>query len=271
MQDLFLSSQFCKKVFGAYNNRIKQNCRLKNRIMKLVKKRIWIIIAIALIVLAVLLWLAWTYLNGRNGPVWQFILDPEAHQDWVTPAGYQCQDAPFSIPTDGFIGYLYGDVFQVGKRHQGIDIFAGTESGVTPVYAPYDGYLTREESWKSTIIIRVPQDPLQPDRQIWIYMTHLADRYGNSLIDELFPPGAKEIPVKQGQILGYQGDYSGNPDRPVGVHLHLSIVKDDGAGNYLNELVFSNTLDPSPYFGMYLNAKTALKGPPRCIRDTGVD
>ncbi len=47
-------------------------------------------------------------------------------------------------------------------------------------------------------------------------MTHLADRYGNNLIDELFPPGAKEIPVKQGQILGYQGDYSGNPDRPVG-------------------------------------------------------
>ncbi len=53
--------------------------------MMLEKKRIWIIIAIALIVLAVLLLLAWTYLNGRNGPVWQFILDPEAHQDWVTP------------------------------------------------------------------------------------------------------------------------------------------------------------------------------------------
>lgn len=235
------------------------------------KKRSFIYLMIILMMIAVGVWLAWSYLNGRNGPVMAFIKDPSAHQDWITPAGLQCAGAPFINPTNGFIGYLYGDVFKPLKKHQGIDIFSGTEAGKTPVYAPYDGFITREERWKSSLILRVPKDPLQPDRQIWIYMTHLADRHGNGLIDQLFPPGAKEVPVKQGQLLGFQGDYSGDPDRPVGVHLHLSIVKDDGEGHYLNETVLRNTLDPSPYFGMDLNAKTAPQGPPRCKLSVGID
>ncbi len=48
-----------------------------------------------------------------------------------------------------------------------------------------------------------------------------------------------------GDLLGYQGNYSGNPGNPTGVHLHFSIVRDDGSGKYLNELEFANTLDPS--------------------------
>lgn len=31
------------------------------------------------------------------------------------------------------------------------------------------------------------------------------------------------------------------------MHLHFSIVKDDGNGRFLNELRIENTLDPSPY------------------------
>jgi hypothetical protein len=52
-------------------------------------------------------------------------------------------------------------------RYQGIDIFSHTKPGITPVYAAYGGYVTHEDSWRSTLIMRVPQDPLQPDRQIW--------------------------------------------------------------------------------------------------------
>ncbi len=40
---------------------------------------------------------------------------------------------------------------------------------------------------------------------------------------------------------------------PVGVHLHFSIVKDNGQGKFLNELDAANTLDPSPYLGLPLN------------------
>lgn len=208
-----------------------------------------------------------TWADGRNTAVISYIRNPEEHQDWELEALSRCGDAPFVLPTNGFIGYLYYDSFSPLKIHQGLDIFGGTKAGVVPVYAPYDGFLTREETWKSSLIIRVPEDPIDPDRQIWIYMTHLADAQGNSLIEAKFPAGASEIPLQKGDLLGYQGDYSGNPLRPVGVHLHISIVKDDGQGHYLNELYIDNTLDPSPYFGMDLNAKSAQDTVPACQKN----
>jgi hypothetical protein len=38
------------------------------------------------------------------------------------------------------------------------------------------------------------------------------------------------------------------------MHLHFSIVLDDGQGGFRNELEIKNTLDPSPYLGIELNA-----------------
>jgi peptidoglycan LD-endopeptidase LytH len=183
-----------------------------------------------------------------------WINNPASHPDWKLAAGSQCGSAPFHFPTDGFVGFLWGDSFRPGHRHQGIDIFAGTEIGVTRVVSAYPGYLTRLPDWKSTVIVRVPSDPLNPDRQIWLYYTHMADENGNSFITSDFPPGTYEVPVEIGTFLGYQGDYSGDPDNPVGVHLHFSIVEDDGSGKFKNELDINNTLDPSPYLGLPLNA-----------------
>lgn len=167
-----------------------------------------------------------------------------------------CPGAPFILPADGYIGLLYGDPrgpYSAASPHQGIDIFSDTAPGVTPVYAAYDGYLTREPDWKSTVIIRVPEDPLNPDSQIWLYYTHMADSEGSDFIDDAFPPGASEVFIAQGTLLGYTGDYNGRSLRDIWVHLHFSIVRDDGNGRYSNELEFENTLDPSPYLGMSLN------------------
>jgi hypothetical protein len=164
------------------------------------------------------------------------------------------------------IGFIWGDSFRLGHRHAGIDIFAGTEPGVAAVYAAYDGYLTRLADWKSSLIIRIPEDPLQPDRQIWTYYTHLADPDGNSLIDPEFPPGTVEVFVPAGTFLGYQGNYSGTPGSPTGVHLHFSVVKDDGEGRFLNELEIRNTLDPSPYFNLVLNEKDNPEQIPGCFQ-----
>ena len=80
------------------------------------------------------------------------------------------------------MGFLWGDSFRLGHRHQGIDIFAGTEIGITRVVSAYPGFLTRLPDWKSSVIVRVPDDPLQPGRQIWLYYTHMADEQGNSFI-----------------------------------------------------------------------------------------
>lgn len=183
--------------------------------------------------------------------------NPDAHPDWRLRAGTRCGDAPFLFPTDGYIGFLWDDSFRVGHRHQGIDVFAGTDVGVTPVIAAYPGYLTRLPDWKSSVIVRVPSDPLQPGRQIWVYYTHMADAGGHSYISDEFPPGTYERPIEAGTLLGYQGNYSGDPYNPTGVHLHFSIVLDDGRGNFRNELDIRNTLDPSPYLGLPLNANTS--------------
>jgi len=193
--------------------------------------------------------------SSRSTKVLQYLREAGRHQDWAVKARTRCDDAPFILPTNGFIGYLWGDSFRIGKQHQGIDIFGGTEAGVTPVYAAYDGYLSRLADWKSSLIIRIPHDPLQPDRQIWTYYTHMANKNGESYIVAEFPPGTHEVFVKAGTLLGYQGNYSGSTSHPVGVHLHFSIVLSDVDGNFKNELEIKNTLDPSPYFALPLNGK----------------
>lgn len=219
----------------------------------------------------VLFVLFFVLLGGLFFIIWRFlgIGDPRSRQllDWgrgdeatraamVISNQEPCPGAPFILPSEGYIGLLYGDPrgpYSSAAPHQGIDIFSNSLPGMTPVYAAYDGYITREDTWRSALIQRVPDDPLQPGRQIWLYYTHMADREGNSFIIPAFPPGTRELFVEQGTLLGYTGDYNGNSPRSIWVHLHFSIILDDGQGRYLNELEFANTLDPSAYLGMPLN------------------
>jgi peptidoglycan LD-endopeptidase LytH len=168
------------------------------------------------------------------------------------------------MPVDGFIGFLWNDSWSIGHHHSGVDIFSGTKPGETAVHAAYDGYLTRLPDWKSTVIIRVPNDPLVPGRQIWMYYTHMAMPDSSSLVDPAFPPGTKDVYVKAGTVLGRMGNFSGTPGNPTGVHLHLSIVKDDGKGTFKNETDIANTMDPSPYFGFNLNKDKQKDEVPSC-------
>jgi peptidoglycan LD-endopeptidase LytH len=180
--------------------------------------------------------------------------DPAAHAAWAMHAGDRCGGAPFLFPTDGLVGFVWRDSFRPGQRHQGLDIFGPGDLGETPVVAVSDGYLTRLPEWHSAVILRIADDPLQPGRPIWSYYTHMADADGRSFIAEDFPAGTRERFVRAGTRLGYQGNYSADPLNPVGMHLHFSIVLDDGQGRFRNELEISNTLDPTPYFGFELNA-----------------
>ena len=50
--------------------------------------------------------------SRRSGLVRQWILNPSAHTEWAIHAGTRCGNAPFLLPTDGFIDYLWGDTFQ---------------------------------------------------------------------------------------------------------------------------------------------------------------
>ena len=214
-----------------------------------------------------LLWLAERNQTGeldRASKVWAWLRDPSENPEWAVVAGEKCGEAPFLFPTDGLVGFIWGDSFRPGHRHQGLDIFGTQDNGITPVVAAYSGYLTRLPEWKSSLIIRIPEDPLNPGRQVWTYYTHMADNSGRSFIAPEFPPGTAELFVEAGTLLGYQGNYSGDPNNPTGVHLHFSVVKDDGQGKFRNELEINNTLDPSPYFGLMLNAKSNPATIPVC-------
>jgi len=231
------------------------------------KRFVWVpllVLILGMVIAGVLLYRQYFSPTGRTHQVISFIRNPGSHPEWVIPALSRCGDAPFVMPTSGMIGFIWDDSFRPGHRHQGIDIFSGTAVGQTPIYAAYDGYLTRNTDWKSSVIMRVPSDPLNPEEQIWLYYTHLADPDGNSLIDTAFPPGITEVYVPAGTRLGTQGNYSGMPGNPTGVHLHFSIVRDDSRGSYLNELEIRNTLDPSPYFNLPLNANQNPEAVPVC-------
>jgi hypothetical protein len=211
-------------------------------------------VSVLLIVGGYLLVRAYFSPSSRSRKVFAFLRNPDLNQARVLQDHTTCGDAPFMMPTSGMVGFIWDDSFRPGHRHQGIDIFSGKDVGETPIFAAYEGYLTRMPDWISTVIIRIPSDPLNPGQQIWTYYTHMADSSGKSLINPDFPPGTAEVFVPAGTLLGSMGNYSGTPGNPTGVHLHFSIVKDSGRGIFLNELEIQNTLDPSPYFGMSLNA-----------------
>jgi len=233
--------------------------------------RRYLVLFVALLLVAILIGFgAWLYLQSNSSSVnrttrlMSYLRDPQNYADWRVTTGTHCGTAPFAFPTNGYIGFLWDDSFRPGHRHQGIDIFGGEALNQTPILAAYPGYLSRLPDWKSTVIIRIPSDPLQPGRQIWTYYTHMADESGNSFISPDFPPGTEEVYVDVGTLLGYQGNYSGTPGNPTGIHLHFSIILDDGQGNFLNELEIENTLDPSPYFGLNINANSGTNDIPLC-------
>jgi murein DD-endopeptidase MepM/ murein hydrolase activator NlpD len=226
--------------------------------MQLAGRRRWLLAA-GVSLSACLGLAAWQQVRTSRGLIDWFI-KPSARQDLITEADLTpCPGAPFVLPSSGFIGLLWGDTrlpYNPGHKHSGIDIFGDGEIGEVPVYAAYDGYLTRLANWKSAVIIRHPQDPLDPSRQVWTYYAHMADRDGESFILDTFAPGSVEVPVKQGDLIGYQGNFNGG-DGAVGLHLHFSVVRDDGRGRFLNETDIRNTLDPSPYLGMQLDHRCA--------------
>ena len=225
--------------------------------------RIFLLLAalLSFLALTLILLFAAEVLDARSRQFLRWRRGNEADRlELVTVQKDACPGAPFILPAEGFVGLLYADPrgpYSNANPHQGIDIFSNSEPGVTPVYAAYNGYITREADWRSTLIQRVPEDPLNPERQLWLYYTHMASQQGEDFIIDELPPGTKESFVEQGTLLGYTGNYSGASLRGVWVHLHFSIVKDDDLGSYTNELDIANTVDPSKYLGLDLNYESA--------------
>jgi hypothetical protein len=205
--------------------------------------------------------------SDSNRFIQRWFNDRAARAALITMQRTPCEGAPFLLPSDGLIGLLWRDPagpYSVLRRHTGVDIFGDGAPGAVPVYAAYSGALTRLPDWVSTVIIR-HNDPLHPGRTIWTYYTHMASQDGRqSYIADRFPPGTSDVPVEQGTLLGYQGEYAGAGRVPIGMHVHFSIVRSEPDGSFKNEARLGNTLDPSPYLGMPLNISARPQRPIRC-------
>jgi peptidoglycan LD-endopeptidase LytH len=241
----------------------------------LLRRRIVRYLLLLLVVLVVAFaGLYYLWVRGRIGysptkdQLANFFSDPDHRAALITDLQAPCPGAPFRLPAKGFVGLLYADPtapYFPFNPHPGIDIFGDGEPGTVPVYAAYDGYLTRLPDWKSSVIIRIPHDPLDPSRQIWTYYAHMASKSGDeSYISADFPAGTSEKFVTQGTLLGYEGLFNGAALLPIKMHLHFSIVSSDADGSFRNETRFGNTIDPSPYFGLTLNATNNPTIPVKC-------
>ncbi len=197
-----------------------------------------------------------------------YLAAPNSHPELITDRTKPCPNAPFQLPSTGFVGFLYNDPtapYTILAPHTGVDIFGDGDVGTVPVYAAYDGYLTRLSSWISAVIIRIPHDPLDPSRHIWTYYAHMASLDGTqSYISTDFPPGTSEKFVTKGTLLGYQGLYAGVGAAPIKMHVHFSVVLSDSSGSFTNETRIQNTLDPSPYLGFNVNAAKQPLIPVKC-------
>ena len=184
------------------------------------------------------------------------------------PAGLEaCPGAPWRLPTHGDLG-MWWTTYQLGFMGEGYE-------NTVPVYAVADGLLTRRPDWDSAVAIQ-HDDPLWPGEKVWSFYGDMAGgEAGESFIVPDFPPGSEGVPVRAGQLLGYQGTWSGSPGRPLWTHLHFAVVAALDDGSFPNEIVglveedeFSPedvglveeepspkktepefALDPSPYLG----------------------
>jgi len=167
-----------------------------------------------------------------------------------------CPNAPWRLPTRGELGmwWLSGQLAFMGQGRQ----------NTVPVYAVADGLLTRHPDWKDTVAIQ-HDDPLRPGEKVWTFYSGMAScGGGRSFVVADFPPGSEDVPVEQGRLLGYQGQFWA-PGPVFWVHVGFAVLPAKADGSFPVEMLTedgSRPLDPSPYLG---TVGSAVMGRPTWI------
>jgi hypothetical protein len=153
-----------------------------------------------------------------------------------------CPGAAWQLPSDGRLGVKWQD--------DGLMFFGQGNESQVPIYAVADGLLWRPEGMLDGVTIQ-HEDPLEQGKKIWSYYGNMSAANGtDSLVSEEFPIGAEKVPVKAGQLLGYQGSWSGNPRWPMWIHVQFALVRTNGEFPWTSTRAF--LMDPSPYLGLTL-------------------
>src|SRR6185503_8429147 len=153
-----------------------------------------------------------------------------------------CSGALWQLPSDGRLGVKWQD--------DGLMFFGQGNDGQVPIYAVADGLLWRPEGWTDGVIIE-HDDPLEAGKKIWTFYGGMSSADASeSFVVEEFPLGSKNIPVKAGQLLGYQGSWSGNPQWPMWIHVQFGLVR--ATGNFPETFNNFTILNPSQHLGLAL-------------------
>ncbi len=187
------------------------------------------------------------------------------------PAGIvACPGAPWQLPSRADMGVWW--------LTQGLIFMGEGFEGTVPVVAVADGLLLRHSGWRDAVAI-LHDDPIKPAEKVWTYYAGMAPAWGNgSYVVPEFPLGSENIPVKKGQLLGYQGtSHEGTmaiwPHGFFGVAepLHANggfpyhVLSEESATDPLDRNTF---LDPSPYLGTAIYSPvmgTPVWLPLRCL------
>jgi peptidoglycan LD-endopeptidase LytH len=160
----------------------------------------------------------------------------------------ECPGALWRLPSDARLGVKWED--------DALLFYEQGNDGQVPIYAVADGLLSRPEGWTNGVIIQ-HDDPLEAGKTVWAYYGDMSSANGmQSHVAEDFPVGVENVPVKAGQLLGYQGAWSGNPQWPIWVHLNFALIRTAGESPWTTTSAF--LLDPSPYLGLALKSESEM-------------
>lgn len=184
------------------------------------------------------------------------VYQPHKSQSIDTPIS--CPKDVWDLPTMASLGYQY---------HDGILILygAGVE-GRVPVKAVADGRVYRPRSFPDGSLILVHDDPFQPGEQVIVLFDDMRSYRGTEIyIPDEFPVGAAGILVRKGEVIGYQGMWSGTPMKQDWLHVNLGVAPYDQA--YLSnfDLLKAQLVNPDAYFGVIIDANTKNIRPIECL------
>src|SRR5437870_13839452 len=121
-----------------------------------------VVIMLILILFMVLAIGGWWLRARTNSPTREtlnaWFNDPASRPSLIRHLGAPCPGASFRLPSEGFIGLLYGDsagLYSPLNPHPGIDIFGEGAPSSVPVFAAHDSYQTRLPDWKSAVSLRI--------------------------------------------------------------------------------------------------------------------
>ncbi|MFW5714096.1 MAG: hypothetical protein ACOCYU_05440, partial [Brevefilum sp.] len=151
------------------------------------------------------------------------LYEPKDNQKVDYPENLVCPEVPFRLPTQANMGMYWknGQLLMLGSGR----------SGEIPVYAVADGLLYQFPSWETAVAVR-HKDPLDNEKFIWSFYGDLAPAHNseNPYIESPFL-GAGGVPVKAGDLIGYQGRWL-SPSQATWVHLRFTLLPGNGDGEF---------------------------------------